>query len=220
MAGQWEESHGATLSGSAMLFGWFADGEPTAGSVEYSLCRPVFPGSKRYRVEVAMQNPADLSIWGRYSAPGHGYVVAIDGLAAEDQYWIQGVHQPSSEEGGNVELTTWITPHDAWYRQELQLRARTIVRHWVPWFEWRIGYESFPGIWERFARGAPLRRPDAPRSPRGDGIVAWQCGSPMGTVCLGRKGRAVGVPVGKRLPGWLEPVADDARGSRPPYSRS
>ena len=179
MAFQDEGSREATLSGVAMLFGWFVDGEPTAGSVEYNLCRPAFPGSKRYRIEAAMQNPAALSGWGRDYAGDLGYVVAIDGLAAEDQYWIQAVHQPSSEEGGAAELTTWIPSYEAWYRQELHLRARSLFRHWVPRFKWRIGYESYPGVLERFARLYRLGRPDAPQtlvaseSSPGSAVLRW-----------------------------------------------
>lgn len=162
MTRQEEEFREATLSGTAMLFGWFVEGEPTSGSVEYKLCRPVFPGSKRYRVEAAMQNPADLSPWGRV-APSMGYVAAIDGLAPEDQYWIQAVHQPPPDEGGEVEVTAWIRADEAFWRFEVnrQLDVNREPQR-LPAFARRMGYESFPGILETFGGAVPLRAPAAP----------------------------------------------------------
>ena len=179
------ENPEATLSGTAMLFGWFVDGEPTEGSVEYKLCRPVFPGSKRYRVDTAMQNPADLSPW---PAPS-GYVVAIDGLALEDQYWIQAVHQPPPDEGGEVEVTTWIRAHEAYWRFEVarQLDERDPHPHRPPAFARRIGYDSFPGILETFGT-VPLRAPAMPGTVRaserssGSAVLRWEPSTAGGRV--------------------------------------
>lgn len=180
MTRQEEEWVTATFSGTAAFFGWFVDGEPTAGSVEYNVCRPVFPGSNRYRVETAMRNPEDLSLWGRLGARDEGYTVAIDGLATEDQYWIQAVHQPFPDDGGEVELTTWVRSDEAFWRFEVKRRADSETRHWLPVFERRMGYDSFPGILERFGRAIPLRAPAAPggvaasESSPGTAVVRWE----------------------------------------------
>jgi len=180
MTRQEEEWSTTTFSGTAAFFGWFVDGEPTAGSVEYQVCRPVFPGSNRYRVETAMRNPEDLSPWGRLRARDEGFTVAIDGLATEDQYWIQAVHQPPPDDGGEVELTTWIRSDEAFWRFEVNRRQGSAFEHWLPAFERRMGYESFPGILERFGRVVPLRAPAAPggvaasESSPGTAVVRWE----------------------------------------------
>lgn len=185
---QEEEYSSTTFSGTAAFFGWFVDAEPTSGSVEYSLCRPVFPGSNRYRVEAAMRNPEDLSAWGRRGARDAGYTVAIDGLALEDQYWIQAVHQPSSDEGGGVEVTTWVRADEAYLRFEAnRTRSNPWWGHRLPAFERRIGYESFPGILEAFGV-YPLRRPSVPRAVRasesspGSAVLRWEPSSTGGRV--------------------------------------
>lgn len=185
---QEEEFATTTFAGTAAFFGWFVDGEPTSGSVEYHLCRPVFPGSRRYRVETAMRNPEDLSSWGRLRARDEGYTVAIDGLAMEDQYWIQAVHQPSPDEGGQVELTTWIRADEAYWRFEAN-RAQTNSwwGHRPPAFQRRMGYESFPGILETFGV-FELRRPSVPRtveaseSSPGSAVLRWEPSSTGGQV--------------------------------------
>ncbi len=177
---RWHENPDATLSGTAMLFGWFADGEPTEGSVEYKLCRPVFPGSKRYRIDTARQNPADLS---SFPAPS-GYVVAIDGLALEDQYWIQAVHQPPD---GEVEVTTWIRTHGAYWRFEVSRQLERDPQR-LPAFARRMGYDSFPGILETFGGNVPLRAPAAPSTVRASGqssdraVLRWEPSTAGGKV--------------------------------------
>ncbi len=188
MARQEEESFRATSSGTAALFGWFVDGEPTPESVEYNVCRPVFPGSSRYRVESAMRSPEDLGFVGRLRAD-EGYAVALDGLAQEDQYWIQAVHQPSSDEGGEVEVTTWIRVDEAYWRFEVN-RARTLPYwdHRLPAFERRMGYESFPGILETFGGNVPLRAPAAPSTVRASeqssdsAVLRWEPSTAGGRV--------------------------------------
>ncbi len=177
----------ATLSGTAAFFGWFVDGDPTPGSVEYNVCRPVFPGSSRYRVDRAMQDPAGLSEWGRTRARDDGYTVAINGLAMEDQYWIQAVHLPPPDQGTEAEVTTWIRADRAFWRFEVNRRTGSAFQQWLPAFERRMGYGSFPGILERFGV-FPLRRPAAPgaveasEQSSGSAVLRWEPSTAGGKV--------------------------------------
>lgn len=168
---QEEEWTGSTISGSSLTFGWFVDGEPTMGSVEYKLCRPVFPGSKRYRVETAMAEPP-----------------VIDGLALEAQYWIQALHLPASGEAPDAEVTTWVRADEAFIRSwSIFLRDRGWLNV-VPWVKRRIGFESFPGILETFGGLYPLREPAAPMTVRasesspGSAVLRWEPSSTGGKV--------------------------------------
>ena len=176
-----EESRDTTFSGTALYLGWFVDNEPTSGSVEYHLCRPVFPGSKRYRTEAVTGRSAAFSPWGATLAED-GFTAAADALANEAQYWVQAAHQPA-EGAGAVEFTTWI-PADEVLNRGTFNRWRFSsswhnLAHVLPTFERRIGLESYPGILETLGV-RPLRQPAPPTavvaSESSPGVVAlrWE----------------------------------------------
>ncbi|MDE2690930.1 MAG: fibronectin type III domain-containing protein [Acidobacteriota bacterium] len=188
--GRWEEewSDVDAHSGSVMTFRWVSDGEPTSGSVEYSLCRPEFPGSQRYRSETVTDELTDFSGSRGHRARDDGWTAAAGGLALEAQYWFQAVHLPPSGEAAEAEVTGWIRADEAFNRSWPMWQANAGRLHEAPWVERRIGFESFPGILESFGGLYLLRQPAAPvavtvsESSPGSVALRWQPSSTGGKV--------------------------------------
>ncbi len=147
----------STTSGPAMYLGWFIDDMPTAGSVDFKMCRPIFPGSRRYEIADVVRMPSAFGAFGELFQE-NGYAAALDGLAIGAQYWVQAAHQPASDGAAEVQVTPWIPsdpPRRVGWENEREDRVPSLFAQ----ERRRIGYESFPGL---FDTGGLFHQPAAP----------------------------------------------------------